>query len=246
MTETEKAFFLKNGYLHARQVLAPELLDKVRTEFEQIWAAGGRANQLVLLKHRTFIDLIEHPPILVRQAAIFGRQTQLLQYDFLRQEPGSTVPLRSWHRDLSFPGERPLAINTIVYLDPMDDLSGPTYVVPGSHRGEELPPSATGDRPLPNEVPVYAEPGDAVFINSAIWHSGSRNQSQGLRRGIYMYYGHWWMKRYEAGFTLPSECLEDASEARLRLLGYRMPDRDLHIYDPTLPFTAGAANRRKN
>ena len=39
MTEAEKNFFLKNGYLHARQVLAPELLDKVRAEFEQIWTA---------------------------------------------------------------------------------------------------------------------------------------------------------------------------------------------------------------
>ena len=139
MTEAEKAFFLKNGYLHARQVLAPELLDKVRPEFEQIWAAGGRANQLVLLKHRTFIDLIEHPPILARQAAIFGRQTQLLQYDFLRQEPGSTVPLRSWHRDLSFPGERPLATR-------------PAPVRPGPHPAPVRP----GPPPSPRYFPEAA------------------------------------------------------------------------------------------
>ncbi len=228
----ERAFFLENGYLHARGVLDGDLLAQAREEFERIWDAEGRANQLVLLKHPTFIGLIEHPPILDRQAAIFGRQTQLLQYDFLRQEPGSTSPLRAWHRDFSFPGERPLAINTIVYLDRMDDLSGPTYVAPGTQRGEELPPGESRDQPLPGEVAGYAEPGDAVFVNGAAWHSGSRNKSAGLRRGIYMYYGYWWLKRYESGFALPSECLEGASEARLRLLGYRMPDRDLHIYDP--------------
>ena len=83
---------------------------------------------------------------------------------------------------------------------------------------------------------VLLDPGDAVFINSAIWHSGSCNQSEGLRRGIYMYYGYWWLKRYQSEFTLPPQCLEGASEARLRLLGYKIPDRDLHIYDPTLPF----------
>ena len=237
MTNEERKFFLEYGYLHAKGVLDADLLHQVGDEFEQIWAAEGRSNQLVLLKHRTFIDLIEHPPILERQAAIFGRQTQLLQYDFLRQEPGSTAPLRSWHRDLSFPGDKPLSINTIVYLDRMDDDTGPTYVIPGSHRGDELPPEADTDQSLPGEVAVYAEPGDAVFINSAIWHSGNRNRSQGLRRGIYMYFGYWWMKRYEAGFTLPTECLEGASDARLRLLGYRMPDRDLHIYDPTRPFS---------
>ncbi len=236
MTESEREFFLENGYLLARQVLEPGLLAKIRDEFEQIWKAVDRANQLVLLKYETFIKLIEHPPILERQAAIFGRQTQLLQYDFLRQEPGSNSPLRAWHRDLSFPGERPLSINTIVYLDRMDDKTGPTYVVPGSHRGEALPQADESDQPLPHEVPIYAEAGDAALINGAIWHSGSCNRSSGLRRGIYMYYGHWWMKRYEEDFILPSECLEGASEARLRLLGYRMPDKDLHIYDPTLPF----------
>jgi hypothetical protein len=239
MTAAERTFFLENGYLHARNVLDPGLLERIRDEFEQIWATEGRANQLVLLKHRTFIDLIEHPPILARQAAIFGRQTQLLQYDFLRQGPGSTAPLRSWHRDLSFPGDRPLSINTIVYLDRMDDASGPTYVVPGSHRGSQSPTEAKKDQMLPDEVPVYAEPGDAVFVNGALWHSGSRNQSKGLRRGIYMYYGHWWMKRYEAGFTLPAKCLEGASQARLRLLGFSMPDRDLHMYDPARSFSNG-------
>ena len=236
ITPAERESFLENGFLLAKGVLDTALLAQVRNEFEQIWATDGRANQLVLLKHRTFIDLIEHPPILDRHAAIFGRQTQLLQYDFLRQDADSDFPLRAWHRDFSFPGERPLSINTIVYLDKMDDDSGPTFVVPGSHRGDELPPTASREQPLANEVPVYAEPGDAVFVNSAVWHSGSRNQSQGLRRGIYMYYGYWWLKRYESGFTLPPECLEGASEARLRLLGYRMPDRDLHIYDPTSPF----------
>jgi len=236
ITAAERESFLENGFLLAKGVLDTALLAQVRNEFEQIWATDGRANQLVLLKHQTFIDLIEHPPILDRHAAIFGRQTQLLQYDFLRQDTESDFPLRAWHRDFSFPGERPLSINTIVYLDKMDDDSGPTFVVPGSHRSDELPPTDSREQPHANEVPVYAEPGDAVFVNSAVWHSGSRNQSQGLRRGIYMYYGYWWLKRYESGFTLPPECLEGASAARLRLLGYRMPDRDLHIYDPASPF----------
>ena len=236
MTDDEREFFLENGYLHVRNVLDSPLLSRIQDEFEQIWAVEGRSNQLVLLKYRTFIDLIEHPPVLERQAAIFGRQTQLLQYDFLRQEPGSTAAERAWHRDFSFPGERPLSINTIVYLDRMDEASGPTYVVPCSHRGVELPPAEDKNKPLPGEVPVYADAGDAVFINGAVWHSGSRNQSQGLRRGIYMYYGYWWLKRYESGFTLPTECLEGATEARLRMLGYRMPDHDVHMYDPTRPF----------
>ena len=231
--DEEKDHFLEHGYLHARGVLDPALLEKVQTEFEDIWkATPGRCNQHVLLKHRTFIDLIEHKPILDRNAAIFGYQTQLLQYDFLRQPPNSMFPQRQWHRDLVFPGDYPLSCNSIVYLDDMTDETGPTYVVPGSHRGRDMPPKDQREQPLPGEVPVYANAGDCVFINSAIWHSGSHNDSQGLRRGIYMYYGHWWMKRYEHATTLPPACLVDASPQRLCLLGLMMPGERLRAQPP--------------
>jgi ectoine hydroxylase-related dioxygenase (phytanoyl-CoA dioxygenase family) len=85
---------------------------------------------------------------------------------------------------------------------------------------------------LRGEVAVYAQPGDAVFINGAIWHTGGRNNTDALRRGIYIYYGYWWLKRYGAETDLPWEALEGASEQRLRLLGYKMPGQDLHMYAP--------------
>jgi ectoine hydroxylase-related dioxygenase (phytanoyl-CoA dioxygenase family) len=236
-TPEEKEALLKKGYLHARGVLTPEHLERVRGEFDRVWDLGNRCNQHELLKHQTFIDLIEHPAILDRQRAIFGDQVQLLQYDFLRQGPRNTsFPLRGWHRDFVFPGDHPLSINTILYLDDMTDERGPTYVVPGTHRGAALPPKGRGNEPLEGEVAAYASAGDAVFINSAIWHSGSRNVSDRLRRGIYLYYGYWWLKPYEADQQRPWQCLENASQARLQLLGVKMPDRDIHQYNPQSGF----------
>lgn len=235
-TEPELRHFLDDGYLHVPGLLNGAEVEQYRQAFETTWHSvpGGKLNQHVLLKRREWIELIEHPPILDRHRAVFGEQVQLLQYDLLRQGPGSTMPIRSWHRDFVFPGDHPLSINTIVYLDEMTDERGPTYVVPGSHRGQALPPTDQLHVPLPGEVPVYAQPGDAVFINSAIWHSGGRNTTEGLRRAIYLYYGHWWLKRYEADQTLPWQALENAGEQRLRLLGVKMPDRDIHQYRPHL------------
>jgi hypothetical protein len=237
ITAAEKSFFLENGYLHARGVLDLVHLEKVQQAFDQVWEAespSGKVNQHKLLKHPLFIELIEYPPILDRHRAIFGNQVQLLQYDFLRQGPKQEQGGVSWHRDFSFPGERPISANTILYLDDMVPERGPTRVVPGSHKGEALPPADIRHESLAGEVPVEAAAGDAVFINSAIWHSGDRNRSAGLRRGIYLYYGHWWLKRYEDDQALPWQAFENASEQRLRLLGVKMPDRDLHIYDPDL------------
>lgn len=232
-TPDEKEFFLTQGYLHARGVLDADRLAFLRGEFDRVWEQEHpKVNQHKLLKYQSFIDLIEHPPILQRQQAIFGNQTQLLQYDLLRQGPASDMPRRSWHRDFIFPGDRPLSINTIVYLDPMTEERGPTCVVPGTHLGESYPPEARHHDSLPGEVEVLAEAGDAVFINGAIWHSGGANRSQGLRRGIFLYFGYWWMKRYEHETTLPWQAAQNASVQRLQLLGLKMPDGDVHQYDP--------------
>lgn len=231
----EKSFFSENGYLHTRQVLDAGHLEEIRRAFDEVWeteSPHGKVNQHKLLKYQAFLSLIEHPPILERHRAIFGNQVQLLQYDLLRQGPRQEGGV-SWHRDFSFPGDRPLSINTIVYLDDMVPERGPTRVVPGSHRGEALPSADERQASLPGEVAVEAAAGDAVFINSAVWHTGDRNRGDGLRRGIYLYYGYWWLKRYEHDQALPWQAFAGASEERLRLLGVSMPDRDLHIYDPT-------------
>ena len=231
LTPDEKKQFLDQGYLRVPGVLSGDHLTHVQAEFDRVWDLPGQSNQIKLLQHKTFIDLIEHPPILDRHRAIFGAQTQLLQYDFLRQGPRSeTFPLRSWHRDFVFPGDTPLSINTILMLDKIDEAAGPSRVVPHSHRGWAVPTGEEVGRVHPEEVAAYCEPGDALFINSAVWHTGGRNTGDGLRRGIYLYYGYWWLKRYESDRTLPWQALEGASEQRLELLGVKMPAGDIHQY----------------
>ncbi|GLV54226.1 hypothetical protein KDH_10740 [Dictyobacter sp. S3.2.2.5] len=233
ITREEKEFFLEHGYLHAKGVLSGDYLSFIQQEFDRVWdLEKPPVSQHKLLKHRSFLDLVEHAPILQRIQAIFGSQTQLLQYDLLRQGAHNSGPLRAWHRDFTFPGERPLSINTIIMLNQMTEERGPTRVVPGTHRGEAIPTGEQRNQPLPDEVAVYAEPGDAVFINGAIWHTGGINKTDGVRRGIYLYYGYWWLKRYNAEIALPWQAFEGASEQRLRLLGIKMPDKDIHMYAP--------------
>lgn len=233
-TSEEKQFFLEQGYLVVHNIVAGDHLRRVQEAFDTVWSKeGAPCNQHKLLKYDVFKELIEHPPILDRHKAIFGNQVQLLQYDLLRQAPGSNYPERAWHRDFVFPGDRPLAINTILFIDDITEEKGPTRVVPGSHRGEQLPPADKLNVPLEGELSVEVPAGSAIFINSAIWHSGARNRSTTeLRRGIYLYYGYWWLKRYEMNEQFPWQAYENASEQRLRLLGVKMPDGGFHMYDP--------------
>ncbi len=248
LKDSDWNFFDKNGYVLIKQVLDEEHLSLIRQTFIDVWdREGPPCNQHKLLKYAPLIDLIEHPPILDNMRALYGSQTQLLQYDFLYQPPNNDGPPRSWHRDFVFPGDYPLSSNVILYLQDMDEEIGPTYVVPGSHRGWlQLPQDEAKNQPIKSEVPVLAQAGDAAIINAAILHSGSINKSQDQhRRNLYMYYGHWWLKRYESKQNLPWQCLQDASQQRLQLLGLKEPS-DLHIYHPDALRTPHAPTQRSH
>jgi ectoine hydroxylase-related dioxygenase (phytanoyl-CoA dioxygenase family) len=235
VTPQEKEFFLENGYLCVKEVLADEYLARVQAAFETVWEAerGRRISLNTLLKYPEFIELIEHPPLLDRLRELLGDPVQLLQYDLQRQEPDSRAAERYWHRDFRFPGERPLSVNVILFLDEMTPEKGPTRVVPGSQRGEALPPREKVGEPLEGEVALPCPAGSAIFINSAIWHTGGRNTSAGLRRSVYLYYGYWWLKRFdgmEAGVHDPPwQALTGASAQRLQLLGLKLPEGYLEI-----------------
>lgn len=234
MTPEQKRSFLERGFLHVQQLISGELLTRLQVSFDKVWDTHQpRVSQHQLLSYQEWIDLIEYPPLIALHRALFGRQLQLLQYDFLRQEPNTTFPPRAWHRDFSFPGDVPLSANTILFLDDVDEAKGPTRVLPGSHRGAYgHPDAARAAEAHPDEVAVPVRAGDAILINGAVWHTGGRNTGPGLRRGVYLYYGYWWLKRYDGHQVIPWQALAGASEQRLELLGVKMPDRDLHMYDP--------------
>lgn len=241
----EMSFFLDNGYLVVPGALDAGHLQRVRDAADRVWREekgsgtdaqtdAGAVGLEGLLRNQVFVDLLDHPPLTDRLRAVFGDQTQLIQYDLLRQGPRNTKAERSWHRDFVFPGDLPIAINTIVFLDDMTPERGPTCVVPGSHRGPERPPrDERSNGPLPGEVALTVAAGSAIFINASIWHSGGRNTSEGLRRGIFMFCGYWWVKLRPEGLNpIPWQALMGATPQRLQMLGLKIPDeRGMFTYE---------------
>jgi hypothetical protein len=230
--DEELQFFSEQGYLHIPQILTGAYLHHIQNEFDKVWEQEKRSNYPHrLLKYSTFLDLLEYPPIINRHIAVFGPQIQLLRYNMLIQGPNTRANDYSWHRDLNFPGYPAIAINTIIYLDPMIEERGPLRVIPKSHKNVAAPTREASKEPMPGEVAIYANPGDVVFINASIWHTGGKNKTAGFRRAIFLYFGYWWLKRYDSEISLPASALEGASEQRLRLLGVKMPGEDLHLYE---------------
>jgi ectoine hydroxylase-related dioxygenase (phytanoyl-CoA dioxygenase family) len=89
-----------------------------------------------------------------------------------------------WDERIPYPV---FAIGAHLYLKDCPLESGPTAVVPGSHRSGRLPPfDRMGDPELEYEgrksVPLTARAGDVAFFVSDAWHRGLPAQPGGTGR----------------------------------------------------------------
>lgn len=99
--------------------------------------------------------------------------------------------------------------NGLFLFDDMTDDNGPTRVIPGSHKwpsvniphvnwGDWEPPQLSPEEAalIPEdlaarhdqEIRVHAPAGSVVIINSALWHSGTINESGARRRVLHLTY----------------------------------------------------------
>jgi ectoine hydroxylase-related dioxygenase (phytanoyl-CoA dioxygenase family) len=100
-------------------------------------------------------------------------------------------------------------INALILFDDMTLSNGPTRVIPGSHRWPPInvpsvnradwePEALTAEEQAlvpndlgvahPREILVTAPAGSVVIVNSALWHSGTRNQDGSRRRVLHLTY----------------------------------------------------------
>jgi hypothetical protein len=218
----------RDGYAFIREAIPHHQVCALRAAFDLLWDRHHRSvDQRQLLAVPEFIELIDNPRLIGELCAVFGDQLQLLMYALRNHDGTDDQRERDWHRDFTFVCDRVIAVNAILYLD--DTHGAPTVAVPGSHRWRTVP----GDRfePRSDEVPLAAKAGDILLNDATLWHSRSRHASQSPRRLVLLYFGYWWLKRYEQDSPLPWQALESAGARRLQLLGLRMPGRDLHLYE---------------
>lgn len=220
--------FGDNGYVIARNVIAERELTELRNEFDRLFAEHpAGVDQRHLLSSPVFLDLLENSPVLDYAREVFGSQCQLLMYALRTGADPYGGAARKWHRDFDFVTDRLLTLNVILYLDDLVTEDGATVLIPGSHRRREV--GVETGLPASDEVAANVSAGDAMLNWSTLVHSGTPKKSSGPRRLVLLYFGHWWMKRYEHDQPVPWRALVDASPERLQLLGLHMPGRDLHV-----------------
>jgi ectoine hydroxylase-related dioxygenase (phytanoyl-CoA dioxygenase family) len=115
---------------------------------------------------------------------------------------------------------RPEVIDNLIYLDDVDEETGPLVVIPGSHRwNEDLPSGDFADKPGQVVLPVPA--GTMVTAPSSIWHKAMPTKPGGRKRRLLILgYSPTWMKPIDSFGGDPTAHLRQTGDEETReLLG---------------------------
>ena len=229
------------GYTVFENIYDEDEMEVFRQEVGRLEEADGLG-----LQRRSwwFGDMLERSPALMWPVVL---QPKVL--DFVEEVIGPRVQLDNltlasfppvpkeaedpqvtgWHRDRwgQMPtGEyqRPMALNTLTYLQDLTDECGSLRIVPRSH----IEPTRIEDEKRqsshPDEQLLYPKAGDVVLTHFSLLHSGTRNRSGRRRYLLSIYYNISWLKTTDT-FGGPN-CKRLIDQARehndhraLRLLG---------------------------
>ena len=148
---------------------------------------------------------VAHPAIAAVCDALLGFFWRISAVSAIATSPGNKRGY--WHADwpynhslatsLSAPyADACFNLSAIIPLTEFAPTTGSTVVVPRSHR---IPYNPTGGgraermQPRPDEVQITADPGDALFYDSRLWHCVGANCSSHSRIIVTARYSPWWL-----------------------------------------------------
>lgn len=211
ITDEQARYFLDNGFLVIRGVLAGEELNLVQEEMAKLYdrgtagvkddpdymyGKGAKSGNDVLRRIEYVIDksdpmkvLLGHPFILRTVEKIQGASFIPTWDSMVLKAPdeGIIVP---WHRDAMVPkgciDPRPI-FNVDFYLD-QADLKSCLWVIPGSNHWDRERAEARCSQPgfdTSDAIPVPMNPGDVILHNIMVLHGSPDGDGNALRRTVY-------------------------------------------------------------
>jgi hypothetical protein len=178
----------EQGYTILERAISPEFADELReATLRTLSDLGVDSLQWMLYQGRPFELLAQHPQLMTLIDASLGRGAVIASLSSIRRGPGpGLIPL---HNDYAHvPAPYPLYALTGVGVWALEDwteASGPTWVVPGTHRlGQPPTPGADVSRGIPIEMPK----GSVVFFTQALWHWQGERTDPGERVTLHWHY----------------------------------------------------------
>ena len=194
-----RGYLVVPGALDAGQVEAANAaIDRDLAAGTPFWSEREEGhvtlNVHMLLAHEEMDVTMRPPALLPLLEAILGPELCAEEHSVRIRRPYDGEPYCHWHRDGGgWPqlGTRPPYsthyVSVACYLTDVDATTHTFSLIPGSARGEQLPPLDRYD--LATAHHVEGEKGTAVLFNAAMFHAGNVRRSELERRTIHIYCG---------------------------------------------------------
>lgn len=167
----------ETGYTVIERAISPEFADEVRSATLRALLPHQTFSMNWMLYHgREFEQLIQNPLMMTLADASLGRGAVIASFSCIKKGPGpGVIPM---HTDYAHvPEPYPEFSLTGVGVWALEDWrveSGPTWIVPRSHRMRRPPrPGEKSEGGVPIEMPK----GSVVFFTHGVWHwQGDRTE----------------------------------------------------------------------
>jgi len=245
LSEKQRIEFEANGFLVIPEALSPSELDQVRhaaDDAERAWRGDpSRPGQRTDVLHQVLapieyddrlLELLWHPRVFSLVRAILGSDVQMIDNDYFITPPNTPRTHAGWHHDVGLLGvyhpRSVMMVKAFFLLSDVDENSGGTAMIPGSHR---FPmdfkfPQVTDPREMPGMFQMTGKAGTAYLFNGRTYHCAVNNESDRPRRVLIYNYGHFWMKiwaGYEPSARLREKAMASKDPVRMQLLGIGDP-----------------------
>lgn len=206
-SESDLARFADDGFLVLPGAIEPSQCDGLVDATERICreegheaGGGGIFLRHLMDKDRAFLELLRQEPFLSIARLMLGPMVRVLPTTARIAVPGKEAQEVSWHIHQRLVPEprppffsQPVVLDTLIYLDDVDEETGPLLVVPGSHRiTQHGIPHHHAD--LPNQVKRMPRRGDAIMMHGNVWHRALLTTPRGRRRRLLIHpFGPAWV-----------------------------------------------------
>ena len=165
------------GFTVLERAISDEVADEIRETTIRVLADHGVTSlNWMLYQGRCFELLAQHPTLMTLVDASLGRGAVIGSFSAIQRGPGpGTIPLHTDYAHVPEPYPEWAVTGVGVWaLEDWTEASGPTWVMPGSHRRRR--PPRRGEEP-DGGVAIEMPKGSVVFFTDGLWHwQGDRTQ----------------------------------------------------------------------
>jgi ectoine hydroxylase-related dioxygenase (phytanoyl-CoA dioxygenase family) len=167
----------EQGYTVIERAISPEFADEVRAAtLRSVAAFPGTALNWMTYQGREFELLVQNPLLMTLIDASLGRGAVIASISAIKRGPGvGFIPMHTDYAHVPEPyPEFSLTGVGVWALEDWTVASGPTWIVPGSHKMRRPPREGEGHN---QGVPIEMPKGSVVYFHHGVWHwQGDRTE----------------------------------------------------------------------